>query len=424
MRKAVMGVVVAGLVLVLWIPSATAQTFATSGSGFLVDSAGYILTNYHVVEGATGPITVTLSDGRKYEAEVVDYSATFEDGGFDAALLKIHGTGFPTLPLADSEGVQLFDRVMVLGYPLSFSLGVSLNITGGNVTAFRDLEGGPRVFQIDAVVNPGNSGGPALDDYGRVIGIVTSKFEGEAIEGIGFVVPINAALALVSQHVSGGAFAAPAGVALTSRQIVSAATPAIVYIEWSDVYVSGGTYEETFSEERDWYAEYWNGKGYIEIPQNEEAMVLSADCPAKADGPFFEIDVLFTECVNDNCGAGIEFRALGEAAWSYLVLISTDGWYALFSMSPSGSTWKTVAPWRQSNNLKTGLNVVNHIQIEVRDNITVVSFNRAKPGSLNAVLPLGGTVGLCVVSWEGRTSARFDNLKIYATQGGSDMTGP
>ena len=413
----------AGFFLAAWTCSTMAQTYTTSGTGFIVGATGYILTNYHVVEGATGPITVTVSGGKKYVAELVEYSATFEEGGNDIALLKIAAVNLPTLPLADSDGVQLFDQVVVIGYPLSFQLGVSVNVTGGNITSFRDLEDGPEVFQIDAVVNHGNSGGPVLDEFGRVIGIVTSKLEGADVEGVSFVVPVNHATALVSKHIPGGS-AAPPGLALTSRQIVSQATPAIVYIEWSDVYLSEGRYEEDFSKSRDWYAEYWNERGYIEISQDEERSVRQAESPCEAGGPFFEIDILFTECTNDNCGAGLAFYAPGEEEWSFLLLISPDGWYAFYKVSPTRSTWVTVDPWTQSSRLRTGLNVVNHVKIEAAERIALLYFNGEKAGSLNAVLPLGGSVALCVVSFEGRMSARFDNLMIYGperVESGGDM---
>jgi len=413
----------AGFFLAAWTCSTMAQTYTTSGSGFIVGSTGYILTNYHVVADATGPITVTLSGGKKYVAELVEYSETFEEGGNDIALLKIAATNLPTLPLADSDGVQLFDQVVVIGYPLSFQLGVSVNVTGGNITSFRDLEDGPEVFQIDAVVNHGNSGGPVLDEFGRVIGIVTSKLEGADVEGVSFVVPINHAAALVSEHISGGSAAQP-GSPLTSRQIVSQATPAIVYIEWSDVYLSEGRYEEDFSKSRDWYAEYWNERGYIEISQDEERSVRQAESPCEAVGPFFEVDILFTVWDNDNCGAGLAFYGPGEADWSYLLLISPDGWYAFWKISPARRTWTSINSWQQSTRLRTGLDVVNHVKIEATETMAFLSLNGQKVGSLNAKLPLGGSVALCVVSFEGAMSARFDNLMIYGperVESGSDM---
>lgn len=411
----------AGFFLAAWTCSTMAQTYSTSGTGFIVGATGYILTNYHVVEDATGPITVTVSGGKKYVAELVEYSETFEEGGYDVALLKIGATSLPTLPLADSNSVQLFDQVVVLGYPLSFQLGVSVNVTGGNITAFRDLEDGPEVFQIDAVVNHGNSGGPVLDEFGRVVGMVTSKLEGGDVEGVSFVVPINHAVALVSKYVPGGSVAQPSS-PLTSRQIVSQATPAVVYIEWSDVYLSGGRYEEDFSKKRDWYAEYWNEKGYIEISQDEEGTLLAVESPCEATGPFFEIDILFTGFVNDDSAAGLVFYPPSEEGWSYLLLISQDGWYTSYKMPPTGSTWAVVAPWERSSSLRTGLNVVNHIKVEVAGRSALLYFNGQAVGSLNAVLPLGGSVAVCVVTFKGSMSARFDNLRVYdGSQSGGDM---
>ncbi len=95
-----------------------AQTYSTSGTGFIVASSGYILTSYHVVEGATGAITVALSDGSTHEAYVADYSPTTDEGGQDAALLKIEASGLPVIPVADSNDVQLFDQGIVQGYRL------------------------------------------------------------------------------------------------------------------------------------------------------------------------------------------------------------------------------------------------------------------------------------------------------------------
>ncbi|MDD5646752.1 MAG: trypsin-like peptidase domain-containing protein [Candidatus Bipolaricaulis sp.] len=412
---------VALLFVAVCVGGATAQTYTTSGTGFIVASSGYILTAYHIVEGATGPITVTLSDGRKLEAQVVGYSPAFEDGGYDAALLKIPATGLPTIPLGDSDAVQLFDQAIVLGYPLSFELGVSLNITGGNITAFRDLEDSPPLLQIDAAVNAGNSGGPVLDESGYAIGMVASKLVGETIEGVSFAVPISNAIKLVSKYVPGWS-AAPPGSALTSRQIASNATPAVVYVEWEDVYSVGGQYEETFAQKREWYAEYWNEKGYIEIAPKEERSVEQAECPAEATGPFFEVDILFAKCKDANCAAGIAFYAAEEDRWSYLLLISPDSTYAFYKISPTGSTWTTVTPWQESRKIKSGLNVVNRIAIEAGDKIAFLSVNGERVGSLNTVLSLGGSIALCVVSFDGKAAARFDNLRIYgAPTGTSDM---
>jgi serine protease Do len=115
---------------------ATAQTYTTGVTKILVTSSRYILTAYHIVEGATEVISVTLGDGTKSEAEFVGYSPTFEDGGYDAALLKTPAVNLPAIPPGDSDDVQLFDQVIVLGYPLSFELGSTSTPPGGTSPRF------------------------------------------------------------------------------------------------------------------------------------------------------------------------------------------------------------------------------------------------------------------------------------------------
>jgi len=419
--KAGLRLCAAGLLVVAIAGAAAAQTYTTSGTGFVVDSSGYILTAYHIVEDATGPITVTLGDGRKFEAQLVGHSPTLESGGYDAALLKIAATDLPTIPLGNSDDVQLFDQVIVLGYPLSFELGVSLNTTGGNISAFRDLEDSPPLLQIDAAINPGNSGGPVLDQSGYAIGIVTSKLVGETVEGISFAVPISNAAKLVSKHVPGWALP-PAGTTLTSREVVAKASAAVVYVEWEDTYAVDGQYNETFSRKREWYGEYWNEKGYIEVSPEEEGEVEQAECPADATGPFYEVEIAFAKCSDNNCAAGIAFYGPEEDQWSYLFLLSPDGWYAFYKISPAGNTWTAVDPWKESSRIKKGLSVVNRVAIEAGAKVALLSINGQRVGSLNTVLPVGGSIALCVVSFDGKAAARFDNLKICGVTEASDMT--
>ncbi len=399
-----------------------AQTYSTGGTGFIVGSTGYILTSYHVVEGATGPITVTLSDGTTYEARVVDHSPTIDEGGYDAALLKIEASGLAVIPIADSDHVQLFDQVIVLGYPLSFELGVSLNVTGGNVTAFREIKDSPELLQIDAAVNPGNSGGPALDRSGRAVGIVTSKIVGEEVEGVSFLVPINLAAQLVAQHVPGWSVSS-AEAALTSREIVAAASPAVVYVEWSDVYTKDGEYEESFSQSRTWFAEFWNSAGFVEVPVSDEGVVTFLECPAEASGPSFGIEILFSRCT-DACAAGLVFFPAEDAVdpWMYMILIDSEGSYAAFKKAPGqSSSWRLAGTWTRSSNLKEGKDVVNRLDLEAGSRSTRISFNGASPATLGVVLPLGGTVALCTVNFAGKTTVRFDNLRIRGPVDSSDM---
>lgn len=408
------------LLMVLGIASvnAVAQTYSTSGTGFIVGSAGYILTSHHVVEGATGPITVTLSDGSTHEAHVVDFSPTTDKGGYDAALLKIEASGLPTIPIADSDQVQLFDQVIVLGYPLSFDLGVSLNVTGGNITAFRKIKDSPELLQIDAAVNPGNSGGPALDTKGRAVGIVTSKIVGEEVEGVSFLVPINLAAALVAKYVTGWAVAT-ADTVLTSREIVAAATPAIVYVEWSDVYVKDGEYNEPFTQSREWFADYWNEAGYAEVAVKEKGTVDFVECPAEASGPSFEVEVLFSTCAK-GCAAGLAFFPSedDESQWSFMILIDNEGNYGVFKQAPGGnSSWVLAGQWTPSSNLKEGKDVANRIRVDVVKRSAQIAFNDATPGTLGITLSLNGTLALCVVNFDGSTTVQFDNLRIFDPTG-------
>lgn len=164
------------------------------GSGFLVDPAGYVVTNHHVVAGADD-VRVTLHDGESHRARLVG-----ADPRTDLALLKIDaGRALPAVSFGDSSRIRAGDWVMAVGNP--FGLGGT--ITAGIVSARgRDLPGGALVdfLQIDAPINRGNSGGPAFDADGKVIGVNTAIFSptGGSV-GIGFAIPSNLARPIVDQ---------------------------------------------------------------------------------------------------------------------------------------------------------------------------------------------------------------------------------
>jgi serine protease Do len=164
-----------------------------SGSGFLIEPDGLILTNNHVVENAR-EITVTLKDGRELPAQVKG-----RDPKTDLAVIKIEGGPFPVATLGDSEALSIGDWVIAIGNPF----GLDNTVTAGIVSAKgRAIGAGPydEFIQTDAPINPGNSGGPLLDERGAVVGINTAIFSrsGGSI-GIGFAVPINMAKQLVPQ---------------------------------------------------------------------------------------------------------------------------------------------------------------------------------------------------------------------------------
>jgi serine protease Do len=164
------------------------------GSGFIVDPAGYIVTNNHVVDHAH-QIKVTLGDGKSYPAKVVG-----RDAKTDLALLKIDADKpVPYIAFGDSDKERVGDWVVAVGNP--FGLGGT--VTAGIVSAHdRDLNNGPYddYLQIDAPINPGNSGGPLFNQSGQVIGIDTAIYSpnGGSV-GIGFAIPSNLATKVVAQ---------------------------------------------------------------------------------------------------------------------------------------------------------------------------------------------------------------------------------
>lgn len=164
------------------------------GSGFIIDPAGYVVTNNHVIDGAS-TVTVTLGDGTDLTAEIVG-----RDDKTDLALLKVSSsTPLPHLAFGDSDKVKVGDWVLAVGNP--FGLGGT--VTAGVVSARgRNINAGPYddFIQTDAAINRGNSGGPTFDTSGAVIGINTAIFSptGGSV-GIGFAIPANLAKSVVAQ---------------------------------------------------------------------------------------------------------------------------------------------------------------------------------------------------------------------------------
>src|SRR5712692_3859289 len=169
------------------------------GSGVLLDAQGHVLTTHHVIDGAS-KVIVTFADGRVLSGSVVG-----GDDETDVAVIKVDGQDFHAAEFADSDQLKVGQPVLAIGNPLGLPGGPT--VTSGVISSLRrNLSFGPGdglpVIQTDAAVNPGNSGGPLVDLQGRVVAINTATIP--YAEGIGFAIPINAALGISRQILEHG----------------------------------------------------------------------------------------------------------------------------------------------------------------------------------------------------------------------------
>lgn len=175
---------------------------ASSGSGFILTTDGYIVTNYHVVEGAE-TVEVTLYNGDTYEARYVG-----GDEDYDIAVIKVEATGLQAVTLGDSDSLNVGDHVVAIGNPLG---ELTFSMSGGMVSSVNraiNVDGTPfNMIQTDTSINPGNSGGPLFNEYGEVVGIVSAKYSSysnESVEGLGFAIPINDVSAMIQDIMTNG----------------------------------------------------------------------------------------------------------------------------------------------------------------------------------------------------------------------------
>ena len=177
---------------------------ASSGSGFVLTSDGYIVTNYHVVENAE-TVKVTMYNGDEYDAQYVG-----GDEDYDIAVIKIEATDLPAVTLGNSENLNVGDHVLAIGNPLG---DLTFSMSGGMVSSVNrtiNVDGTPfNMIQTDTSINPGNSGGPLLNSYGEVVGIVSAKYSsygtsGESVEGLGFAIPINDVISMIQDIMTNG----------------------------------------------------------------------------------------------------------------------------------------------------------------------------------------------------------------------------
>ncbi len=178
---------------------------AVSGSGFVVTTDGYIVTNYHVIEAAyqrNYKVSVMFYDGKTYDATIVGVE---EEN--DVAVLRIDATGLTPVVVGDSESIQVGEEVYAIGNPLG---ELAFTMTTGHVSALdrkittNESPSAINMFQFDAAVNSGNSGGPLYNAEGKVIGIVTAKYSSTGVEGLSFAIPINDAIDIANDLITNG----------------------------------------------------------------------------------------------------------------------------------------------------------------------------------------------------------------------------
>jgi len=177
------------------------QNYVTegAGSGIIIKSNGYILTNNHVIEDANS-IYVTLSNDKKYKATVVG-----ADSQSDLAVLKISATGLTPVTMGKSSQLNVGDLAVIIGNPLG-ELGGT--VSAGIISALDrevTIDDMPMtLIQTDASVNPGDSGGGMFNQYGQLVGIIVAKSSGTDVEGIGFAIPIDSATDVISSLIKNG----------------------------------------------------------------------------------------------------------------------------------------------------------------------------------------------------------------------------
>ena len=187
---------------------------ASSGSGFIITEDGYVVTNYHVISGASS-VQVTLYNGDTYDATVIG-----GDSDYDVAVLKINASGLQPVTLGESADVNVGDTVLAIGNPLGeLTFSMSQGIVSSCDRAI-NVDGTPfNMIQVDCSINPGNSGGPLVNLYGEVVGIVSAKYSSYSsttVEGLGFAIPISDVRSIITDIMENGAVTDKAYMAITA----------------------------------------------------------------------------------------------------------------------------------------------------------------------------------------------------------------
>ena len=262
---------------------------ASSGSGFIISEDGYIVTNYHVIEGAK-TLTVITNDEEEYPATVVGY-----DDGNDFALIKIDVTGLTPVKLGSSDNLIVGDQVVAIGNPLgemtnSLTVGY-ISVKDRDVTIDNSII---NMLQTDTAINPGNSGGPLFNMKGEVIGITTAKYSGTAVESIGFAIPVDDVTEMIEELMENGHISSPyMGIQITTETdgigvyvySVEANSPAAsAGLRKGDIIVGLGDYETPTLASLDKALRHFepNDTTSIQIYRNRQILNLTITFGAKS----------------------------------------------------------------------------------------------------------------------------------------------
>ena len=297
---------------------------AVSGTGFIISEDGYILTNNHVVEDAR-EVTVKLCDGSEYPAKIVGT----EGRDSDVAVLKIEASGLTPVTLGDSDAMEVGEEIYVVGNPLG---ELTYTMTSGIISALdreiaTDRNVNVNMFQLDAAVNAGNSGGPVYDTHGRVLGIVTAKYQSTGIEGLGFAIPINDAVEIARELIDNGYVTGKAyfGIVVTTMSESDAQR----YNYQAGVYVSsvteGSCAEKAGMKQGDVIVELGGKavKDTTELASAKKAYKAGDSCEVKVwrSGETLTLMVVFDE---EPAQLETEVPASGQDGWAGQT--PSDGW--------------------------------------------------------------------------------------------------
>lgn len=213
-----------------------------AGSGVVYSEDGYILTNNHVIEGAS-TINVTLNNGKNYEASLVA-----ADSQSDIAVLKINANGLTPVTFSDSDSLSVGDLAIVIGNPLGTLAGTATDGIVSGLEREITLDGkSMTLIQVSASVNPGNSGGGVFDQQGNLIGLVVAKSSGSDVEGLGFAIPSNTVQTVVKSLIENGYVAGRPAAGITIVDLSSVSEAMKYGVKQTGVYIQEVTGENAKS---------------------------------------------------------------------------------------------------------------------------------------------------------------------------------